>query len=146
MAQFSELDEIRKASEHLYDALNHMLNGDSCLMDSIWSQRKEVTTMHPGGGREVGWEKVREKWNQLASVSSDGSVRLRDQLIRLEGDVAYELGTEEGKVKLGGQPVSLEHRVTNIYHREGERWKVVHHHADLAPAVVNALLRLEGEK
>ena len=142
----SELDDIRKASEHLYDALSHMLNGDSCLMDSIWSHGAEVTTMHPAGGREVGWTNVRERWDQLAKLTSDGAIQLKDQLIRVEGDIACEVGTEQGQVKLGGQQVSLEHRVTNVYRREDGKWKVFHHHTDFSPTMEEVLRRLEAKK
>jgi ketosteroid isomerase-like protein len=142
MSTLEELDEIRKASEHLYDALHHMLNGDSCLMDSIWAHGTEVTTMHPVGGREIGWDKVREKWEQLARLTSDGKINLMDQLIRVEGDIAYEVGTEKGEVKIGGQQVFMEHRVTNIYRLESGRWKVVHHHADISPKMLDVLQRL----
>jgi ketosteroid isomerase-like protein len=146
MSSFNELDEIRKASEHLYAALYHMLNGDSCLMDGIWSHRAEVTTMHPIGGREVGWGKVREKWEELARLASDGKIKLKDQLIRVEGDIAYEVGTEQGEVKLDGRQVSLEHRVTNIYRRESGAWKVVHHHTDISPAMMDVLRLMEANR
>jgi ketosteroid isomerase-like protein len=139
----SALDECRKASEHLYDALYHMLNGDSCLMEGIWSHSMDVTTMHPFGGREVGWDQVREKWAQLARQTADGQIRLKDQLIRIEGDIAYEVGAEEGQVKLGGRQVSLQHRVTNIYRLEAGAWKAVHHHADISPALVDAVRSLD---
>jgi ketosteroid isomerase-like protein len=142
----STLDECRKASEHLYDALHHMLNGDSCLMDGIWSHSPDVTTMHPVGGREVGWEKVRERWGQLAGLTKDGEIRLCDQIIRVEGDIAFEVGMEQGKVKLGGQQVTMEHRVTNIYRLEAGEWKAVHHHTDISPAMLDALHRLEPQK
>ena len=142
----SEFDEVRKASEQLYAALNHMLNGDSCLMADIWSHSDAVTTMHPVGGREVGWDKVRETWNQLARLTSDGEVKLREQLIQMDGDMAYEVGTEYGQVKLGGHEVSLEQRVTNIYRREAGTWKVVHHHTDISPAMLDVLRRLEAKK
>jgi ketosteroid isomerase-like protein len=114
MSTLDELGEIRKASKHLYDALNHMLNSDSCLMDSIWSHSAVVTTMHPVGGREVGWDKVRGTWDRLARLTTEGEVKLRDQLIQVDGDMAYEVGTEQGQVKLGGRQASMEHRVTNI--------------------------------
>jgi ketosteroid isomerase-like protein len=146
MSPLDELDEIRKASEHLYDALHHLLNGDSCLMDSIWSQSPDVTTMHPVGGREVGWDKVRERWEQLSRLTSDGEIKLRDQLIRVEGNIAFEVGTEQGKVKLGGRQLSLEHRVTNIYRQEAGKWKAVHHHADISPEMLDALRRLESKE
>ena len=142
----SEFDEVRKASEQLYAALNHMLNGDSCLMADIWSHSDAVTTMHPVGGREVGWDKVRETWNQLARLTSDGEVKLREQLIQMDGDMAYEVGTEYGQVKLGGHEVSLEQRVTNIYRREAGAWKVVHHHTDISRAMLDVLRRLEAKK
>jgi ketosteroid isomerase-like protein len=138
----SELDEVRKASEQLYSILNHMLNGDSCFMADIWLHSDFVTTMHPVGGREVGWDKVRETWNQLARLTSDGEVRLKGQLIQMDGDTAYEIGTEHGHVKLGGREVSLEQRVTNIYRREAGKWKVVHHHADISPKMLDVLQRL----
>lgn len=48
-------DEVRKASEQFYAALNRMLNGDAGPMADIWSHSAVVTTMHPIGGREVGW-------------------------------------------------------------------------------------------
>ncbi|MBI4763365.1 MAG: nuclear transport factor 2 family protein [Deltaproteobacteria bacterium] len=120
-----------------------MLNGDSCLMDGIWSHNSDVTTMHPTGGREVGWDKVRERWDQLARLTSDGQIRLKDQLIRVEGDIAYEVGTEEGQVKLGGKLVSMQHRVTNIYRREAGVWKAVHHHADISPVMAEVVRSLE---
>ncbi len=146
MSTTDELDEIRKASEQLYEALQHMLNGDSCLMDSIWLQNTWVTTMHPVGDREVGWNDVQKKWKQLASLTSDGKIELKNQLIRVEGDIAYEVGTEQGQVKLGGHQVSMEHRVTNIYHREAGKWKVVHHHADISPIMLDILQKLNKLK
>lgn len=134
------LDEIRKASELLYAALYYMLNGNSCLMDDIWSKSPSVTTMHPIGGRDVGWDEVRETWAQLARQASDGQIKLEDQLIQVEGDMAYEVGTERGQVTLGGEMISILHRVTNIYRREAGKWKVVHHHTDISPKMIEVFL------
>jgi ketosteroid isomerase-like protein len=85
-------DEIRKASAQFYAALNRMLNGDAQPLFDIWSHSPAVTTMHPIGGRQVGWNEVRESWEQVAQGASDGKVELKDQLIRVLGDVAYEVG------------------------------------------------------
>jgi ketosteroid isomerase-like protein len=35
--------------------------------------------------------------------------------------------------------VRVDWRVTNIYRREGGGWKMVHHHTDVSPAMVEAL-------
>ncbi len=135
-------DEVRKASTQFYAALNRMLNGDARLLSDIWSHGPAVTTMHPIGGRQVGWDQVRESWEQVAQVASDGKVELKDQLIRVSGDVAYEVGVEHAEFTLGDQKVAGQIRVTNIYQREAGAWKMTHHHTDLAPAMVEALNRL----
>ena len=119
-----------------------MLNGDARLLSDIWSHGPAVTTMHPIGGRQVGWDQVRESWEQVAQVASDGKVELKDQLIRVSGDVAYEVGVEHAEFTLGDQKVAGQIRVTNIYQREAGAWKMTHHHTDLAPAMVEALNRL----
>lgn len=136
-------DEVRKASEQFYAALNRMANGDARPLADIWSQSAGVTTMHPIGGREVGLDKVRASFAQVAEIASEGRIRLDDQLIRVTEDLAYELGFERGQAKFAGQQVSLDHRVTNIYRREAGSWKLVHHHTDVSPAMLDVLNRLQ---
>jgi ketosteroid isomerase-like protein len=137
-------DEARQASDQFYAALNRMANGDAGPMMEIWSHTSDVSTMHPIGGREVGWEQVRGPWEQVASMASDGQISLKDSLIWVVGDLAYEIGTETGEAKFGGHQVSLDQRVTNIYRREAGGWKIVHHHSDLSPAMVDLLARLQS--
>jgi ketosteroid isomerase-like protein len=137
-------DQVRKASEQFYAALNGMANGDTGAMADIWSHSAGVTTMHPIGGREVGWDEVRGPWAQVAELASGGQVKLADQLIQVSGDMAYEVGTEQGHFKLAGEQVSIDQRVTNIYRREGGAWKIVHHHADISPAMVKILQQLQA--
>jgi ketosteroid isomerase-like protein len=138
-------DEVRDASNKFYAALNRMANGDAGPLADIWSHGGTVTTMHPVGGREVGWDQVRKSWEQVAELTSAGQVKLDDQVIRIAGDAAYELGLERGQITLAGQQVTLDHRVTNIYRREPEGWKIVHHHTDIAPAMLDALNRLKAK-
>ena len=66
-------------------------------------------------------------------------IRLEDQLIRVVGDLAYELGVERGALKLVGQQAAIAGRVTNIYRREAGKWKIVHHHTDISPAMLEVL-------
>ena len=136
-------DEVRHASERFYAALNSMANGDASPMSAVWAHGGDVTTMHPIGQREVGWEQVRPVWKMAASVFSEGQFRLRDQLIRVGADLAYEIGVEEGEAMLAGERVTLNQRVTNIYRREGGEWKMVHHHSDASPVMNDLLSRLQ---
>jgi ketosteroid isomerase-like protein len=132
-------DEVREASKQFYTALNRMLNGDAQPLTDIWSHSASVTTMHPIGGRQVGWNEVREAWEQVAQAASEGKVQLNDQLIHVAGDVAYEVGVESAEFKLGGEKVGGQIRVTNIYQREAGAWKITHHHTDVVPDMVEIL-------
>lgn len=138
-------DEVRAASATFYAALNRMLNGDAASLGDIWSHSTTVTTMHPIGGRDVGWDQVGKSWEQVAQISTNGAVTLSDQFIQVVGDAAYELGVEHGKFTLAGEPVTGECRVTNIYRREAGDWKVVHHHTDVAPAMVDVVDKVRAK-
>jgi ketosteroid isomerase-like protein len=133
-------DEIRQASEQFYAALNRMINGDPEPMMEVWSHGSDVATMHPLGGRETGWEEVRASWEQVAQVFSEGQVSLDGlMIVPLSDDVVYTLGTENGQAKLGDETVGVDWRVTNIYRREEGEWKMVLHHTDVSPELVEVL-------
>ena len=136
-------NEVHQASDRFYAALSRVLQGDAGPMMEVWSHTSDVTTMHPIGEREVGWEQVEGPWQQVSSMSSGGQVTIKDPLIRVVGDLAYEVGTEVGDATMAGEAVSFGHRVTNIYRREDGVWKVVHHHADKNPAMEEIVSRLQ---
>lgn len=136
-------NDVRKASAQFYAGLNEMANGKKGALADIWSRSETVTALHPIGGRQVGWEAVSDSFDQVASMASDGKVELKDQRIQVAGDMAYEVGIEHGRFKMSGNPVSMEHRVTNIYRQEAGAWKLVHHHADPSPAMLEVLGRLQ---
>ncbi len=96
-------EEVRRASRQFYAGLNRMANGSGGALKDIWSHSPTVTTLHPIGGRQVGWDAVRESFDQVAQLASDGNVEIGDQLIQVEGDLAYEVGVERGSIKLAGQ-------------------------------------------
>jgi ketosteroid isomerase-like protein len=137
-------DEVREASAQFYAALNHMMDGDAAPMANIWSHGAAVTTMHPIGGRQVGWDAVRGSFEQVAGLAAGGHAELRDQSIQVAGDLAYEVGDERGQANLAGEQISIEQRVTNVYRREAGAWKIVHHHTDISAAMVDMLRRLQG--
>ena len=137
----SSEDEVRKASEQFYAGLNSMVGGDAGPLADIWSHSKDVTTMHPVGGREVGWDEVWKKWVDAAKVFTGGHVQLDERLIRVAGDFAYEVGIEKGVASVAGNEFSMSCRVTNIYRKEAGAWKIVHHHADVSPSMMDLVNR-----
>ena len=137
-------DKVRQVSEQFYAAMNRMCSGDAGPVKEVWSQSSDVTTMHPIGGRKVGWEQVQTSFEQFAQLCSGGQVNITAPLIRVVGDLAYELGTESGEATVAGQSVSLDHRVTNMYRREAGAWKMIHHHTDIAPPLQEILRSLQA--
>jgi hypothetical protein len=95
-------DEVRQASEQFYAALNSTLDGDSSPMEQIWSHGSDVSAMHPFGGRMLGWEEVRDSWEQAAQAFSWGQVALDEMVVfAISEDAAYTLGTEHGQASIG---------------------------------------------
>lgn len=139
----SDEDDVRKASQQFYAALTDMANGDSDAMAGVWAQDETVTALHPIGGRDIGWDAVGGSFGKVAQLASAGKVELTDQVIRVVGDAAWEIGNERGQLTLGGHKAVLDHRVTNIYRRQGGTWKMIHHHADVSPALLEVLGRLQ---
>jgi ketosteroid isomerase-like protein len=135
-------EEVSAASKQFYAGLNRMANGDASPLADIWSHSAGVTALHPIGGRQVGWDAVRASFEQVAQLASDGKIELKDQLIHVVGEVAYEVGVENGHLNLAGHEVRIEIRVTNIYQREAGAWKLIHHHTDSSPAMLDVLSQL----
>jgi ketosteroid isomerase-like protein len=142
-------DEVRQTSEQFYASLNRLINADPGPMMEVWSHRSDVSTMNPRGRVNVGWEEVRAGWERATQSMSDGQVSVEDLIVvPLADDVAYTLGREHGQVKVGGEPVIIDWRVTTIYRREHGEWKVVHNHTDVSQTMVEAesRARLEVEQ
>jgi len=133
--------EVRAVSDRFYSALSRL---DVSQLESVWSQSNSVSTMHPMGGEQVGWPEVRKSFEEAAGAMTDIHVELVDQRIQTGEDIAYETGIERGRGKVAGEQIEFEHRVTNVYRREGGQWKMVHHHTDVSPGMVEVLRRLQA--
>jgi hypothetical protein len=51
---------------------------------------------------------------------------------------------ENAGITIAVQKITDQVRVTNIYQKEGGTWKIVHHHSDLSPAMVEVLKKLQN--
>ena len=137
----SKEDEVRTVSDRFYSGLSRM---DFSALPEIWSHGDDVTTMHPMGGEQVGWDAVRTSFEEAGGAMTDSRVELIDQRIHAGQDLAYETGIERGRAKLAGESVEFEHRVTNVYRLEGGQWKMIHHHTDVSPGMVEILQRRQA--
>ncbi len=135
-------DDVRRASVAFYDALNRMANGDDTAMQDAWIKGDDVTAQHPIGGRDVGSDTVLASFSKVAEIAGGGDIRLKDQSIHAGSDMAVQTGLEVGTLIIAGHEARIEHRVTNVYRRQGGAWKLAHHHTDLSPSMLEILERL----
>lgn len=79
-----------------------------------------------------------EVQHDVSGFQSGGKTHF-EVLQQVEGaDVAYWVGFQHATVRQAGnaQPVAMSLRVTEVFRREGDSWKLVHRHADHSLKVV----------
>ncbi len=102
-------------------------------MKPLHSRRDDVTLANPFLPIRRGWTEIEDAIGQAAAaLRGGGGVRYEEVSRVVTPELAYMVRIERTEAKVGGDeklsPVSL--RVTMIFRREGDSWKIVHRHAD----------------
>lgn len=119
------------AHNELYRSLNVMLSGDPSAVLAVWSVADDVTYAGPFGGSTTGREAVAEAFTAQAAMHLAGRLEVSDVHIVETDDMGYTVCTEHGTDHvIDGKPVNLTHRATNVFRREADGWRLVHHHTD----------------
>ncbi|HEY2410069.1 MAG TPA: nuclear transport factor 2 family protein [Polyangiaceae bacterium] len=137
-------EEARNTSEAFYTALEALLAGRGTEdMSALWHHADWVSTVHPLGRWARGWNEVLATWREIAAVFSiyRGHDKRADRIgsphhlsVEVCGDTAYSYAVFESCLYMPEGELKLTLNETNILHRFDGQWKVVHHHADQAPA------------
>lgn len=107
--------------------------GDARPRSQTWSDRAPVTLF---GAWLTATEpqEVRKAFDQLADAFTGGTVSDVDLIAaEVSGDLAYTVHREITSTTVHEDPRRYVLRVTQIYRREGDTWKVVHRHGDEEP-------------
>jgi ketosteroid isomerase-like protein len=138
-----DFEEVR---DQYHRALEVFITGDPDASQPVWSKRDDVTLANPLGPPVRGWDAVRETIERAAAQVRDGEALTIESLSTYATpDLAYEITLERCIAKVGGAatatPITL--RVTTIFRREDDGWKVVHRHADpiTGPRPVESLIQ-----
>lgn len=122
---------LQEAHDAFYDALNVMLTGDAGPICAIWSRDPSITNSGPFGPTQVGPDAVLANFEQEASRKLGGAVRVTEVQVYEGEDLGVTSCVEHGEGHtIDGKPASLEHRVTNVFRREADGWRMVRHHTD----------------
>lgn len=94
---------------------------DVAAMDDVWASTAPVSCIHPGWNVLNGRTEVMESWQAILGGRGAPQVACQAPAARIHGDVAIVVCYERLE---GGFLIA-----TNIFVREGGRWKMVHHQA-----------------
>jgi ketosteroid isomerase-like protein len=120
------LDEYHRAGLEI-------TNGNPELYKSLYSRNEDVTLANPFGPPARGWHAVSATLDGAAEKYRDGeAVGFENVSTVISADLAYIVEIERYRARVGGAkeltPVSV--RVTTVFRRENDVWKVVHRHGD----------------
>jgi ketosteroid isomerase-like protein len=126
----SDLNDLR---DRYRRSLEAFIRGDPEPQKRLWSHREDTTLANPLGPPVKGHDRVCEVADNAAALVRDGEGLALETISFVETpDLAYEVDIQRGTMKLGDSdelvPVAL--RVTTIFRREDEGWRIVHRHAD----------------
>ena len=126
----SDFDGAVEAFRH---ALELFVKGDPKPATEFFSRRDDVTLANPLGPPRRGPAEVDKAAAEAAAQFRDGSIRGFEEVSRYSTpDLGYVVQLERAQARLAGNenmsPIAL--RVTMIFRREGDTWRVVHRHAD----------------
>ena len=122
---------VRQAADAFYGALNALFKGDVAAMKDVWSHHDDVVYMGPGGSIKVGWDKVFKDWESQAARKLGGKVMPKDVHFTVGEQIAVMYALESGaNTNIDGKTKEVAIRVTNLFRKEGDEWKVIGHHTD----------------
>lgn len=107
------------------------VSGDAAPLGRVVAQESPAVFMSPGGGVVQGTKEVWLRYQEDAARFEARSTTEMEIFDMAAGDtVAYWTGIQKAQARIKGEPVAYKLRVTEVFRREGDAWKLVHRHAD----------------
>src|SRR5512133_1575933 len=127
---YESFDDAIAAS---HAATDRIMRGDAGGFKNLYSGRDDITLGNPFGGFGRGWDGVGEQLERAASYFSDGRATDFEAISKTATDeLAYTVEIERVKTTIAGREEQAEFaaRVTSVYRREEDGWRLIHRHAD----------------
>lgn len=116
---------VTKANTAFYRAFESL---DINNMEKVWAKTAHVECGHPGWRILRGWDAVMESWRRIFENTPSIQFMLTDVSVQIHGPVAWVTLYENLNSKLEGQDVSATILTTNIFQKDAEGWRMIHHH------------------
>ena len=126
-------EALREANAAFYRAVEEL---NLAAMEQLWLHESWVRCIHPGWDLIVGWDKVRQSWEQIFSGTSWIRVTPTSVDIQVLGQVGMVGCAENITATSDGDIGVAVAQATNLFLRTGEGWRMFHHHSSPAPVHV----------
>jgi ketosteroid isomerase-like protein len=145
MGSFDEtLGQYHRALEAFY-------NGDCGPTKELYSRSNDAVLAGAYGDLARGWARISDTLDfAVAHFGGGRSVQFENVVKTVTNQLAYLVEIERFEAKLGGAKdwTHIALRVTTIFQREGESWKIVHRQGDqlvsrIDTSTYQALLRAQ---
>ncbi len=123
------------ALEQVKTALAAIGSGNPQPYIDCWADSEDATLFGAWGPIDKGYQQLTETFRWVGSRFKSGQLVPENTVVFTSGDLAYTVGFEHGEVAVDDGPARpMTIRVTHIYRRFGDEWRLVHRHADFPPA------------
>lgn len=124
--------ELMIAEQQVLGAANDFARGDPKSWKAVASHGEDVTLFGGAGGEAKGWSAVGDRYTWASAAFSGGSVKVAPLTRFVDKNLAVTVALEQWDVRFSktGQTGTLKLRVTHVFRREGDSWRLAHRHAD----------------
>ena len=120
------VEQVAEANARFYRAFETL---DPPVMETVWAHGEHVRCVHPGWPLLVGWAMVRASWETIFTHTGEIRFTLADVRPSSHGDLAWVTCTEHILTEHEDRIAVTAVLATNLFERDGDRWRMVHHHA-----------------
>lgn len=118
-------EAVIAANEAFYRSLEAL---DIRAMRKIWAQRTDDICVHPGWEVLHGWHEIEASWTAIFANTGYMRFQASDVSVEVLGDVGRVTCVENIYSVIGSEAIHSRVASTNLFLREGERWKLFLHH------------------
>ena len=125
--------EFQAALVKVDAAQRELQNGRPEAFKALWSHADDVTLSGGFGGTvEKGWEQVGRRLDWVGTQFSKGTNTIERIVAKANGSIGYVVQIERLRFQVPGQAheSTRDYRVTMLFRREAEGWRIVHRQAD----------------
>lgn len=113
-----ETAKLLFANDAFYTAFN---SRDAVAMDALWAHDTPVTCIHPGWQALTSRDEVMDSWQAILGNPKAPRITCRGARAVIKGEVGLVVCYE----MIGGTVLVA----SNVFVREGDAWRLVHHQA-----------------